>query len=83
MDIGTRIRAARARRGMSQSDLARALAKPRQHISQIELGHQMPRPELIVEIAKALNVSSDYLLGLVDDEDERRPRPRRRAAVKG
>jgi transcriptional regulator with XRE-family HTH domain len=73
--IGERIRLARARKGWKQSDLARALDKPRQHLSQIEQGHQQPRAELLIELANVLGVSTDYLLGrepavrVVDDAD--------------
>jgi transcriptional regulator with XRE-family HTH domain len=64
MDVGKRIQTARQSRGWKQVDLARALHKPRQHISQIEQGKQMPMLPLLVEIAKVLDVSTDYLLGL-------------------
>ena len=68
--IGERIRTARLRIDWNQSDLARALKKPRQHISQIEQGKQQPRAELLIEIANVLGVTTDYLLGR---EDEIRP----------
>jgi putative transcriptional regulator len=66
--IGERISQARTRRGWNQSELARQLGKPRQHISQIEQGKQQPRAELLIEIATVLGVSTDYLLGRVHDE---------------
>jgi DNA-binding XRE family transcriptional regulator len=61
--IGERIRTARLRRDLNQSDLARAVNKPRQHISQVEQGRQQPRAELLIDIADALGVTIDYLLG--------------------
>ena len=91
--IGERISHARTRRGWNQSELARRLEKPRQHLSQIEQGKQQPRAELLIEIATVLGVSTDYLLGRVDDEIQpaaqaapapqptKRPRPRKTAAV--
>jgi transcriptional regulator with XRE-family HTH domain len=66
--IGERISQARTRRGWNQSELARRLEKPRQHLSQIEQGKQQPRAELLIEIATVLGVSTDYLLGRVDAE---------------
>ena len=68
--IGERICQARTKRGWKQSELARRLAKPRQHLSMIEQGKQQPRAELLIEIATVLGVSTDYLLGRVDDENQ-------------
>jgi transcriptional regulator with XRE-family HTH domain len=89
--IGERISQARTRRGWNQSELARRLEKPRQHLSQIEQGKQQPRAELLIEIATVLGVSTDYLLGRVEDErqlvNQAAPappppkRPRRRTAA--
>ncbi len=90
--IGERISQARTRRGWNQSELARRLDKPRQHLSQIEQGKQQPRAELLIEIATVLGVSTDYLLGRVDAERQLAapaapapqppaPRPRRRTAA--
>ena len=66
--IGERLSQARTRRGWNQSELARQLGKPRQHISMIEQGKQQPRAELLIELATVLGVSTDYLLGRVHDE---------------
>jgi transcriptional regulator with XRE-family HTH domain len=89
--IGERIYQARTRRGWNQSELARQLGKPRQHLSQIEQGKQQPRAELLIDLATVLGVSTDYLLGRVHDEhqpaDQTVPtpppttRPRRRTAA--
>jgi transcriptional regulator with XRE-family HTH domain len=78
--IGERISQARTRRGWNQSELARRLDKPRQHLSQVEQGKQQPRAELLIEIATVLGVSTDYLLGLTDDEHPPAPRPRQEPA---
>ena len=61
--IGERMRLARTRKDWNQSDLARAVNKPRQHISQVEQGKQQPRAELLIDMADALGVTIDYLLG--------------------
>jgi transcriptional regulator with XRE-family HTH domain len=91
--IGERISQARTRHGWNQSELARRLGKPRQHLSQIEQGKQQPRAELLIELATVLGVSTDYLLGRADDERQptdqaapapqpmKRQRPRKDASV--
>jgi transcriptional regulator with XRE-family HTH domain len=66
--IGERIAQARIRCGWNQSELARRLGKPRQHLSQIEQGKQQPRAELLIDLATVLGVSTDYLLGRTQDE---------------
>lgn len=60
--IGTRIRAARKKAGMTQEDLAAALEKSPTHISVIERGVKAPKLETLVNIANTLHVSSDTLL---------------------
>src|SRR5260370_34522941 len=91
--IGERIAQARTRRGWNQSELARRLGKPRQHLSQIEQGKQQPRAELLIDLATVLGVSTDYLLGRAQHERQpaeqdattpqptKRQRPRRAAPV--
>jgi len=68
--IGERISQARTRRGWNQSELARRLGKPRQHLSQIEQGKQQPRAELLIDLATVLGVSTDYLLGCAPVEGQ-------------
>lgn len=60
--IGARIKAAREKAGMTQEDLAAALEMSPTHISVIERGVKSPKLETLVNIANALNVSSDTLL---------------------
>ena len=57
--IGARIKAAREKAGMTQEDLAAALEMSPTHISVIERGVKSPKLETLVNIANALNVSSD------------------------
>jgi putative transcriptional regulator len=68
--IGKRIIQARERLGWTQSELARHIKKPRQHLSQIEQGKQQPRAELLIELAEVLGVSVDYLLGREGEDSE-------------
>ena len=53
---------ARKKAGMTQEDLAAALEMSPTHISVIERGVKSPKLETLVNIANALNVSSDMLL---------------------
>lgn len=60
--IGTRIKAAREKAGMTQEDLAAVLEMSPTHISVIERGVKSPKLETFIKIANALKVSSDTLL---------------------
>ena len=73
--IGERIRRARQRLGWNQSELARQLGKPRQHLSLLEQGKQIPTARLLIDLAETLEVSTDYLLGRGKAEDEEEAHP--------
>ena len=60
--IGARIKAARERAGLTQEDLAAELDMSPTHISVLERGRKAPRLETLVNIANALQVSTDMLL---------------------
>lgn len=62
----TRLREMMDVRGMIQSQLAKAVGIQRQTISNYALGQSAPDCEILPKIAAALNVSSDYLIGLSD-----------------
>ena len=64
MDIGKRIKTLRDERGLSQVKLASAVGVAKATILRIEAGKQNPSAKLLGRIAKELNVSADYLLGL-------------------
>ncbi len=70
--LGDRIRRARLRYGMSQAELARRIKISTTSMNQIESGETPdPRASRIRAIADVLGVSTDYLLGRKDkDEDE-------------
>ncbi len=67
--LGTRLAEARKRAGLLQADLAAALGEryDQSTISNIERGRRGVRLEGAVIAARELNVSLDYLTGLVDD----------------
>lgn len=60
--INDRIRVARERKGLNQSELAMALAVTPQTVQQWEAGKTSPRNKKIDALAKILDVTSDWLL---------------------
>lgn len=79
--LGERVRRRRMQLGLSQTDFAKQAGIPVPRLSSIEHGHQSIYIERLVELAKALNVSADYLLGLSEDPNPRRQRHRKAAPV--
>ena len=61
--LGMRIRLARVRQGIRQTELARRIGISGTAMNQIELGGIDPRASRIKAIAEELGVSADYLLG--------------------
>ena len=68
--LGDRIRIQRARLRMSQGELAKKVGISQNALSAIEAGDTDPRASRIKPLAKALGVSTDYLLGCEDEESE-------------
>ena len=60
--IGSRIKAVRTDRGMSQADLAAKASVSLPLISNIECGKTNMKLETFVKVAEALQVSADHLL---------------------
>ena len=71
MDLGSRVRTERERLGLSREQLIQRMGElrmDRNTLWHIEAGRtQNPRADQIMALTKALEVSSDYLLGLTDD----------------
>ena len=65
--IGQRIRETRSVQKISQSKLAAIIGCTQQTISKLERKQSGTSTESLLGVARALNVSSDYLLGLSDD----------------
>jgi transcriptional regulator with XRE-family HTH domain len=70
---GERLRAVREAKNYTQEDLAHFLDVTQQQIWRWESGATEPNGDFISRLAKTLEVTADYLLGLSDD-----PYPRRR-----
>src|SRR5882672_11570582 len=62
-----RLRAARELRGWNQSDLAGRARMPPSSIAHFESGSRKPSFDTLRRLANALEVTTDYLLGRVDD----------------
>ncbi len=65
--IGQRINAALARANKKQKELAQELNVPDNTISYFTSGKRTPNTEQLVKIAEYLDVSADYLLGMVSE----------------
>jgi transcriptional regulator with XRE-family HTH domain len=63
--VAREIRAARTRAGITQAELARRLRCSRAEISAIERGRRRVDVDLLVRIARALNVDAVSLLTLM------------------
>ena len=62
-DIGNRIKELRIKRGYTQQSLGAKINKSKATISSYEKDVQLPPVEVAIDIASALNVSLDYLVG--------------------
>ena len=63
-----RIRTLRQTRSMSQVQLARLLGVTKQSVSNWENDNIQPSIEMLKKLAAVFSVSTDYLLGLVNDD---------------
>jgi|RhiMetdeSRZDD1v2_1073273.scaffolds.fasta_scaffold443456_4 transcriptional regulator with XRE-family HTH domain len=81
--LGERIKRRRLTLGVSQTDFATQTGIPVQVLSRLEHGRQSIWVERLAELAGALQVSTDYLLGRTDDPTPPRKhlRPRKAAPV--
>ena len=75
MTFGDRVRTRRNALGMRANELAKRCSMSGSRIAGVELTAIQPRADIVRRLAKALNVSADYLLELDD-------KPRRLRAVK-
>jgi transcriptional regulator with XRE-family HTH domain len=71
--FGKRLRSARLKRGLSQEGLARLVNVSKNSVQNWERSSALPRAEAIVAMSRALDVSSDYLLGLSNNLDPKDP----------
>lgn len=62
-----RLKAYRVKRDYTQESLALELGTDKKAVSRWESGQYSPNLETLIELARILNVSADYLLGLSDN----------------
>lgn len=68
MDFKDRLKEARTKKGISQSELATLIGVHVTNISRYERGENKPTSEVLSKLADALEVSSDFLMsGSADD----------------
>lgn len=65
-----RIKYLRERKGLKQIDIARLLQTTQQQYSRYENGTEMPY-ELLKRLAIFYNVSTDYILGLKEEQQKK------------
>lgn len=67
-DFGLRIQELRKKKGWTQSDLAKRLGISKQAIYRYESNIRTPTLPIVINLAKKLDVSLDYLMGLDNAE---------------
>ena len=65
--LGERVRALRKAGGWRQAELGEKIGLSHKAISTLESGSRGISVEKLIELAYALRVSTDYLLGITDD----------------
>ena len=63
-NVGDRISEALKLRGMSQKELSKRIKSTEATVSRYVNNQRMPNANAVLRIAEALNVSTDYLIGL-------------------
>ena len=66
--IGKRGKKLRLKKGMSHQQIAEKADCCRSSVALIELGNRIPSAYILAGICIALDCSSDYLLGIYEDE---------------
>ena len=77
--LGLRISEALQKRGMTQKELANRIGVTESVISRYISGDREPKPDILANIATALHTTSDFLLG-IENEEFNHPRIRRMVA---
>jgi transcriptional regulator with XRE-family HTH domain len=68
MEFKNRLKEARAKKGLSQNELAKAIAVHVTNISRYERGENMPTSDVLGKLANALDTTVDFLVsGSVND----------------
>lgn len=68
--LAERLRLKRKERKLTQEELAQKVNTTKATISNYENGYSSPSNDMLVDLAKALNTTTDYLLGLNNKENK-------------
>jgi len=71
MVFSKNLRERRLKKKLTQFELAIRSGVPDRYISRYELGRSLPNTGHLRKLAEALDVTTDYLLGLESDDDAR------------
>lgn len=64
VDFGNILKTLRLKKNLTQAELAQKLGLTKSVISAYETGLRLPSYDVLIHIAKILNVTTDYLLGM-------------------
>ena len=78
-ELGSRITETLQKRGMTQKELAGRIGVTEAVMSRYVSGDREPKPDVLANIATALHTTSDFLLG-IENEEFSHPRIRRMIA---
>lgn len=67
MLFSSRLKTARKAAGLTQQELSDALRVPVSTFRNWEQGHNAPSQDILIDIARTLDCSADFLLGLIDE----------------
>lgn len=68
VDFGKRLKSLRKQAGLTQLQLAERIGVTKSVVSFYELQERSPSPDVLVKLARIFHVSTDYLLGLDQNE---------------
>jgi len=83
MNFGERVHLMRRRRKMTQKELGEAIGVSKTTIFRIESGEFSDASQQIALMARVLNVSGNYLLGLQEEPEPLEPEPPEQVAQGG
>lgn len=68
VDFGDRLKELRKQIGLNQAELAEKMSVTKSVISYYENRERSPSPEILIKLASIFHVSTDYLLGLENEQ---------------
>lgn len=67
-DFGKRLKQLRQASGLTQKQLAERIWVSKAAVSNYELYDRCPTPEILIKLARVFHVSTDYLLGIEEQQ---------------